>query len=354
MFRATPTEQSCGYEPGQPARMLGVTCPPKTGKPSLSSPTLSSASVGLRHFNTAKPSRPAEIKSNSSHWRERGGCPWLACGRLRWHRHPWTAKRRVPPRRTQTRGGSLSRWKCRCAAIAFTNAASEAPTRSPGFASPFAKVRGIPAASSSAVFVPSTPMGLQCRYWSLHELERLPERGEPPSLPDRQGTTSASNSTEGIVSSDDLRRRAPSPSAVFTAPSRGRDVARHRAGLRQRRVEGAASPRRRRRRPPASRPAARAMLPSPGRASERERRRTLDLGLDRGRRRRGMRLAAPAMPSPLATRLGQLGVDVRQHRHHALADRRHLHLASARSGRRATMCAFSTRVWLFQNSVACV
>ena len=95
------------------------------------------------------------------------------------------------------------------------------------------------------------------------------------------------------------------------------------------------------------------MLPSPGRANS-------DSAADVSTSGSGDFSSAfgsgggTSMPRPSATASRQLVGNVGEHRDDALAHRRHLHACVSSKRNARTMCAFSTGVWLFQNSVAWV
>ena len=165
---------------------------------------------------------------------------------------------------------------------------------------------------------------MQWRYWSLRNSSAWPsarERSRPPSSP--SGTTTASKSTDGIVSS------VPSGSSVSSVggldgAEPGRDQPDDRPRLRQRCLR-----RGHRRRLDAGRhqdgDLASADAAVAGPRGERQRRRRAHLGL-RWLHEPRHRLAAARCRAPSATGLRQLVGDVAEHRHRALADRGHLHL----------------------------
>ena len=101
------------------------------------------------------------------------------------------------------------------------------------------------------------------------------------------------------------------------------------------------------------RDAARADLRRPGRANSESAGDVVDLGLRRLLERLAAAASGTSIPSP-PPRLRRVARHVGEHRHHALAHRAGLHARQLEAEAPARCASFSTGVWLFQNSVACV
>ena len=187
----------------------------------------------------------------------------------------------------------------------------------------------------------------------LDELQRVADVAELSTAALPPGTATASNSTDGMVSSVTSTSSA-SPSAVRT---RAEARARRSAARRPARVSASCS--------------ACAAAPSTPSATRIAMRRVADAAVagprEQGQRRRRVRPpawapasapSASARASPCPARAASVSarsaVDVGQHRHHALADGRRPAPWSARSGSRGGCAPSRSGVWLFQNSVAWV
>ena len=187
-------------------------------------------------------------------------------------------------RARQTRGGSVCRSKCRCLAIAAMNGCAAASPRpssfsTPGSSPPSGEQRGNARRVEQLRAGAEREDRLAVAVLVLDELERVAGIGERATALAPPGTTTASNSTEGAVSSV--------TSTSISRAVRGRDraqprpdEARHRALRRQARACNALQ-RVRLDTPSATRIAMRRvrMLPSPGRANKRQRRRALHFRL---------------------------------------------------------------------------
>ena len=220
---------------------------------------------------------------------------------------------------------------------------------------PSSSVGLIPQASSKALLARAARIGLQWRYWSLMNSSVRPSaRSAVDRLRRRPGRTNASNSTDGAASRLTSTSIA-SPDGRLHRSQRRRHESRHGAlaPSADRRAATSASPSH----PSATRIATRRvrMLPSPGRANSDSAGDAVDL-----RRHVACRAPSASAPAsrgcrgPSATRFGEFRVDVHQARHHPLADRRRLHPRQLEAERVDDVRASRRRVWLFQNSVACV
>ena len=178
-------------------------------------------------------------------------------------------------------------------------------------------------------------MGLAWRYWSLMNSSAC------PTLPSDLDGLLAARHRDGIEQhrrhrlERDLDLQGVALLGLHRAQPRP-DVARHGALLAaaRRAARRAASPST----PSATRMAMRRVANAAvaGRANSDSAGETLDLGLRRASSAPSAAGAGISMPSSAGQRLGQPGVHVGQHRDHALADGRHLHLgqleAEARAG----------------------